>query len=122
MSADITPELLEAMRSELLAKKEALSKSVASELDGMASSARHLSDLADAGGDANDEERSFKLLEIGNAELKQVDAALEQIQKGTYGLCVECKEAITIERLKALPFATACIECKRLQESESIDD
>jgi DnaK suppressor protein len=116
-SSELTDEMLESMRAELLLKKASLSKSVANELEGMANSARHLSDLADAGGDANDEERSFKLLEIGNAELTQVSAALEQIAAGTYGVCVSCKEAVNIERLKALPFATQCINCKRLEES-----
>jgi DnaK suppressor protein len=116
-SPELSPELLESMKVELLQKKEALTKSVANELEGMASSARHMSDIADAGGDANEEERSFRLLEIGNAELSQVNAALEQISAGTYGVCVSCKNAVNIERLKALPFATQCIDCKRLEES-----
>jgi DnaK suppressor protein len=116
-SPEFTPEMLESMKAELLLKKASLVKSVANELEGMANSARHLSDLSDAGGDANEEERSFRLLEIGNAELSQVTAALEQIAAGSYGVCVGCKQAINMERLKALPFATQCIDCKRLEES-----
>lgn len=115
--SELGPELLASMKVELLQKKEALTKSVANELEGMQSSARHMSDIAESGGDANEEERSFRLLEIGNAELSQVNAALEQIAAGTYGVCVGCKEEVNIERLKALPFATQCINCKRLEES-----
>jgi RNA polymerase-binding protein DksA len=50
-------------------------------------------------------EESLKLL------LEQVDAALEKIDHGTYGLCDRCHKPIAPGRVEALPYATLCIEC-----------
>lgn len=43
-------------------------------------------------------------------KLQDVDAALEKISKGSYGICEKCGEAIDIERLKANPAARNCIQ------------
>lgn len=45
-------------------------------------------------------------------QLKDIDDALERMEKGTYGICEDCKEEIDIERLKAYPSARTCIKCK----------
>lgn len=45
-------------------------------------------------------------------QLKDVDEALDRIEKGTYGICDNCNEEIDIERLKAYPAAKTCIKCK----------
>ena len=45
-----------------------------------------------------------------------IDAALGRIDAGSYGKCERCAEPISDERLEALPYATKCIECKRLEE------
>jgi len=53
-----------------------------------------------------------------NAEhiLGEIDAALERIEDGTYGLCADCGGPIGEERLLAVPYATRCIDDKRAQE------
>ncbi|RMF15768.1 MAG: TraR/DksA family transcriptional regulator [Candidatus Dadabacteria bacterium] len=43
--------------------------------------------------------------------LQQVDAALEALDRGDYGLCAECGEPIALARLKALPESRICIDC-----------
>ena len=43
--------------------------------------------------------------------LQEVISALDRIEKGTYGLCENCKKEIDIERLKANPSAKTCIKC-----------
>ena len=43
--------------------------------------------------------------------LTEVDAALERIDKGTFGHCKECGRHISHKRLQAIPFARRCIEC-----------
>lgn len=48
--------------------------------------------------------------------LGAIDAALERIEDGTYGKCVNCGAQIPEERLEAMPWATLCIECKRKEE------
>src|SRR5271166_699140 len=49
--------------------------------------------------------------------LSKIDEAFARIQDGSYGLCEECGGAIGIERLKARPVTTLCIDCKSSQEA-----
>jgi DnaK suppressor protein len=44
--------------------------------------------------------------------LKEIDEALDEMEKGTYGICKNCGQEIDIERLKAYPAARTCIKCK----------
>ncbi len=47
------------------------------------------------------------------SELRQIDAAISRIQAGTYGLCVECGELISLARLDALPATPFCAACAK---------
>ena len=49
-------------------------------------------------------------------DLRLIDGALADIDAGRYGVCVECEEPIAAKRLKALPFATRCVECQARSE------
>jgi len=53
-----------------------------------------------------------------NAEqvLSEIDGALNRIEAGTYGTCVNCGEEIPRRRLEANPWASLCIDCKRRSE------
>jgi RNA polymerase-binding protein DksA len=53
-----------------------------------------------------------------NAEhlLAEIDAALQRIADGTYGICVACGLPIDRERLEAVPYATLCLDDKRAEE------
>jgi DnaK suppressor protein len=46
----------------------------------------------------------------------KMQEALQRLDAGEYGICEECAEEIGIERLKARPVTTLCIECKSRQE------
>lgn len=61
-------------------------------------------------------ERDLSLLENARDLLDKVDRALEKISNGTYGVCESCGKSIEAARLKALPYATLCISCKREEE------
>lgn len=63
-----------------------------------------------------DRERDLSLLENARDLLDQVDRALRKIAAGTYGKCANCGKSIEAARLKALPHASLCISCKRLEE------
>jgi len=45
--------------------------------------------------------------------LEQVEAALERIRTGTFGVCQQCGRTIGAERVQAVPYAAHCIECAR---------
>lgn len=49
-------------------------------------------------------------------ELKQVLAALQRIEEGSYGQCLDCEEPIDERRLRALPAAAFCTACQALHE------
>jgi len=49
-------------------------------------------------------------------ELREIDDALARLDKGTYGECVDCGDAIGLERLQAYPTAVRCIDCQSIYE------
>jgi DnaK suppressor protein len=65
-------------------------------------------------------DRNF-LLRIRDRERKlilKIKDALARIDEGTFGICEECGEEISEERLKARPVTTLCIACKTKAEEE----
>lgn len=49
-------------------------------------------------------------------ELKQVLAALQRIDDGSYGQCLDCGEPIDERRLTAMPAAAYCVACQAVHE------
>ncbi len=49
-------------------------------------------------------------------DLREIDAAIARVERGDYGECVDCGEAIGAERLEAYPTAERCIDCQALYE------
>jgi DnaK suppressor protein len=48
--------------------------------------------------------------------ISKIDEALERIEEGTYGYCVETEEPIGVRRLDARPIATLSIEAQERHE------
>jgi DnaK suppressor protein len=44
--------------------------------------------------------------------LKEVQAALNRVEEGTFGVCLRCEADIPEKRLKALPWAAYCVACQ----------
>ena len=58
------------------------------------------------------------MMESEGGTLVQIEAALERIEDGDYGLCEECGTRIPKMRLNALPYAAMCVKCaSHLEES-----
>jgi DnaK suppressor protein len=49
-------------------------------------------------------------------ELRRIAEALQRLDDGEYGYCLECGEQISVGRLRIDPAATHCIECARRRE------
>lgn len=49
-------------------------------------------------------------------ELRMIDSALQRINAGTYGNCVDCDQPIPMARLEAEPTAARCVQCQELYE------
>ncbi len=64
-------------------------------------------------------DRNF-MLRIRDREhklIKKIKKALERIDNGTFGICEMCGEDITMDRIKARPVTTQCIDCKTKEEA-----
>jgi RNA polymerase-binding protein DksA len=72
--------------------------------------------LADEATETIDREVDYTLEENSEHVLAAIDAALQRIEDGTFGICRTCGKAIAEERLAAIPYATQCIDCKRRDE------
>ena len=72
--------------------------------------------LADTATETYDRELDYTLEENSEQILGEIDAALKRIEDGTYGICTNRGEQISVERLEALPWATLCIDCARDRE------
>ncbi|KAB7614434.1 TraR/DksA family transcriptional regulator [Amylibacter sp. SFDW26] len=48
---------------------------------------------------------------VGQQEIKLIQTALKNIKKGSYGICANCSEPISMERLNAIPYAAVCRNC-----------
>ena len=104
-------KLLDEKMDELLAEADRT-------VDGMTDTKENFPDPTDRA--SLESNRNF-LLRIRDRERKligKIKEAIARIDEGTYGKCEECGEAIGIERLRARPVTTLCIDCKSLQEAQ----
>lgn len=65
---------------------------------------------ADNATDLTDQNTEMAIEHHKEEEVEQIEAALQAIENGTYGVCAVCGEDIPFERLEALPTAQTCIE------------
>ena len=73
-------------------------------------------DFADAGTATFDRERDFSIRNNIQDLVDQMGTAMSRIDDGTYGTCERCGKPIDAARLRALPHASLCMDCKRREE------
>ena len=69
--------------------------------------------LADTASETYERELDEGLEEDAQDQLRDVEAALQRIEDGTYGTCSVCGKPIPVERLEAVPWTTLCIDDAR---------
>jgi DnaK suppressor protein len=116
---ELTKEIIEELKGKLLEEK----KNLEDELGKFAKpvgSGEFETKINDMGPDEDEnasevEEYADNLALENNFEkrLDEISAALKRIENGTYGICENCNELIGIERLRAYPAATTCINCSK---------
>jgi RNA polymerase-binding transcription factor DksA len=74
---------------------------------------------ADVGTETFDRERDLSILEQIEAELGDVEHALERLESGTYGTCEACGRPIDDARLEAMPATRFCVDDQAAAERES---
>ncbi len=111
-------ETLEKFRKQLIQKREEILNEAGRTLSDMTDQNENVPDPNDRA--TIESGRSFEL-RIRDRErklLSKIEAALQRVEDGEYGVCDECSEEIGLKRLEARPVTTLCIDCKTLQETK----
>jgi YteA family regulatory protein len=74
---------------------------------------------ADVATETFEREKNEALIRNAETILKRINMALESMEKGTYGVCRECNEHISPERLEVLPYAVTCMTCQERSERKT---
>lgn len=117
----LTKKQLERFTGELEQRAATLRREIEAELKDQAD--ERFRDLA---GDAPDRADEAIAAEIGGldnaligrhvAAVRDIEAALQRIAEGSFGICTDCGGAIGVTRLKAFPTAKRCGRCQRRYE------
>lgn len=76
----------------------------------------------DMGNETFEAERNYSFRNREKFLLSEVDAALNKIAEGTYGLCEVCRNEIDKERLEVRPYTRLCIHCENDLEQKVGDE
>jgi len=87
-------------------------------VSGMVTHKENIPDPADRASLESDRNFTLRIRDRERKLIAKIKEALGRIETRTYGICEECDEEISKERLKVRPVTTLCIECKTRQENE----
>jgi DnaK suppressor protein len=71
----------------------------------------HSSDSAEQAQERENDEVVDTIANEARTSIRDIQAALQRIENGTYGACETCGEPIGERRLQAIPEATRCVGC-----------
>ena len=99
-------KILESKRDEILALPDR-----STEVD----EAMRIGDWVDHSSQENDLHVNLALKQTDTKLLRAIEEALQRVESGTYGICMDCDEPIAHVRLDAVPWTRVCIDCKQNQ-------
>jgi DnaK suppressor protein len=73
---------------------------------------QQVADPVDMTSQAAERELAMQGLDRRAGLVRQLRSAIDRIEDGTYGVCLECEEEIAPKRLRAIPWAQLCIQCQ----------
>lgn len=103
-------DLLESKRGEIIRRAQATLE------EDMTLDSNDLPDEMDLASSEYLQSFTFRLRGREKVFLDKIQKALEKIEDGSFGVCDDCGEKISIKRLEARPETTLCIRCKEDQE------
>lgn len=108
---------IDELREILLRERDSLVRQIKSLSSASLTSSRQAGEeLADVGSDDFIRETELHLMTEEGRRLALINLAIENLDTGTYGMCVDCAKPIAVGRLKAKPYARLCIDCKVARE------
>src|SRR5476651_2042041 len=103
-------DMLEARRQEIIKRAQQTLE------EDMTLDANDLPDEMDLASSEYLQSFTFRLRGREKSFLDKIQKALIKIEDGSFGICEECGEEISVKRLEARPETTLCIRCKEDQE------
>jgi len=110
-------ETIEYFREFLTLRLQELLNRADNTVTGMTHQKENFPDPTDRASLESDRNFMLRIRDRENKLIKKIKKALDRIEDGSFGICESCGEDISIERLKARPVTTLCIECKTRQEA-----
>lgn len=110
-------KLLAELKKELTKKKASIMNKMNSK--NVTTGDIEIGDEVDTALQSIEREMDFELGGIDTRMIKDIDHAIEKINKGTFGVCECCDEKISDERLKAIPWGRYCKKCQEDAEKNS---
>lgn len=109
---------LDTFREKLLQQQELLERTMLTAVkEGRENSTDDLQDAADHAVQSYQKELLFLQGTNGHVQLTQVRSALDRLEDGTFGECIQCGNRIREKRLEALPWTPYCIACQEKIET-----
>jgi DnaK suppressor protein len=107
--------MLEERRAEIQAKLKSLRETLPADNE-------VVKDAEEQSVDDYAQEVDFALMQMKSQTLAKIDDAVRRLERGRYGVCIECDREIAAARLKALPFAAKCRECQEAEEGKAAEE
>ena len=106
--------LLKKYKKILLGKREEIVSSP--DRSTVADETMRTGDWVDHSSQENDLHVNLALKQTDTKLLRAIDEALQRVDQGTFGICMDCDEPIAEVRLGAVPWTRVCIDCKEKQD------
>ena len=110
-------EEMDVFKAQLTQRLEELLSQADETVTGMTAQKENFPDPTDRASLESDRNFMLRIRDREAKLIKKIKKALERIDNGSFGICETCGEEISIERLRARPVTTQCIECKTKEES-----
>ncbi len=108
------------LRHTLLHRRDALRRALQGDLSMLQElHQQKTGDVLDAAADTVQDELNSQLVEVESRELGAIDDAITRMEQGEFGDCEMCGKPIPLTRLRVIPYATDCIDCRRIAETKS---
>ena len=103
-------EQLEKFKQELLQRRaKIINSGIFKSMDDLKINSEDLPDEGDIATNVVNQQVTFDIRRREMEKLKAIDMALHKITQGTFGVCEECEEPISTNRLQKHPWASLCI-------------
>ena len=108
---------LEFFKKLLTERLQSLLSEASGTVSGMTDEKPSFPDPTDRAAMESDRNFTLRIRDRERRLIAKIREALDRIENGTYGVCEDCGENISVKRLKARPVTTQCIECKMEEEA-----